>query len=151
MLYFLIKPNEKVSHYAVENYLDYIKNNNYHYQVDVIEDYDSAVSVGEELFVQHFGKETLKERPFKVYYDESSTTWLISGQNKIAYSGSGGSDHAIFDKMELFLLFGMTNNFSLSLESFFEFLYFILLKSILIFFDFILFAYFLFELSIKTK
>lgn len=99
MAIYFMKKNEKKSFvYSMDDYLIYIENNNFSYQVDKIDGYDTAVVVGEKLFVEHFGEDVLKEKPFQAYYDRSSETWMISGNNKIRHNTFGGFAHAIIDE-----------------------------------------------------
>lgn len=101
MIGYFMQKNEVESYtYSIDDYTDYIENNTFSYQVGKIDDYDMAIDVGEKLFVNHFGEEIIKERPFKAYYDELSKTWLILGSIKQIpfFNTSGGVACAIIDE-----------------------------------------------------
>lgn len=60
-------------------YIDDAKEKNIKDKTDKISNYEEAAKVAESFFVDKYGKEILKERPWIAKYDDSTKSWLLEG------------------------------------------------------------------------
>lgn len=60
-------------------YIDDAKGKNIKEKTDKISNDEEAAKVADSFFVDKYGKEILKERPWIAKYDESTKSWLIEG------------------------------------------------------------------------
>ena len=81
LIYFNLDSDNTLKSFSVNDYIKYIQeyNNNEENITNEIKNEIDAQKTAEALFVKAYGQKVLKEKPFNVFYDHESDTWLIKG------------------------------------------------------------------------
>lgn len=81
IIYFNLDSDNTLKSFSVNDYTEYIQeyNNSEENITDEIKNEIEAQTTAEALFVKTYGQKVLKEKPFNVFYDCESDTWLIRG------------------------------------------------------------------------
>lgn len=67
----------------------------------VFENVDTAMDVAasvEEIWIELFGEDTIKQRPYHVSYDDNNKLWMLRGDDSYLRGGFGGVVYAIVSK-----------------------------------------------------
>lgn len=68
-----------VENFKSSDYQYYIDNFSSEENVGSIIDAKDAIKKAEKIWINLYGENIKKEKPFKVFYDEKSETWLVCG------------------------------------------------------------------------
>lgn len=80
LIYFNLDSDNTLKSFSVNDYIKYIQEyNNEENITNEIKNEIDAQKTAEDLFVKAYGQKVLKEKPFNVFYDNESDTWLIKG------------------------------------------------------------------------
>ena len=71
-----------VKAFEIDDYSDIIKEFPSEESLGSISDAKELVKKTEELWIKQFGNRVKKEKPYQVFYDEKSGTWLVRGSLK---------------------------------------------------------------------
>ena len=58
----------------------------------------AAIQKAEKLWIDLYGKDIVKEKPYKVYFDEENQAWLVNGS--LPYGYDGGVAYVIIRKTD---------------------------------------------------
>lgn len=98
----LFYKEEEVTHFDVLEYESIIHDFSTEYILGEIMDEDKAIEEAQKVWIEVFGEDIKKQRPYKVSFDERNEIWLIEGTFKNALFGSekGGVAHIIIRKSD---------------------------------------------------
>ena len=92
--------NAEVGKFSIDDYSYYIENFATDINVGKIENAETAIKKAEELWLETYGEETLKdEKPYRAFFDEENKCWYIKGtfEQPLFGSKTGGVAKVIFD------------------------------------------------------
>ncbi len=76
-----------VKAFEIDDYSDIIKEFPSEENLGSISDAKELVKKAEALWIKQFGNRVKKEKPYQVFYDEKSGTWLVRGSLKGTSNG----------------------------------------------------------------
>lgn len=97
---------ENVEQFSLKDYQEYIEKFSSEKvlgrkeELGEIKDFEEAKKVAEKIWIEVYGKEVLKKRPYKVFFDYESEVWLVEGSSsssKYAIT-NGGVPYFIVEK-----------------------------------------------------
>lgn len=89
-------PSE-IKSFEVSDYQYYIDNFPSDEILGSVRDAEDAKKKAEELWIELYGRDIKKERPYKVYYDAKNEVWMVEGTLPFYY-GDGGVAYILMEK-----------------------------------------------------
>ncbi|MBQ4283012.1 MAG: hypothetical protein IJB96_03690 [Lachnospira sp.] len=81
--------NRRVGEFSMEYYDYYLENFQSDITVEPIDKASDAKKAAQKIWIEKYGKDVLKDRPYVVYYDKENEVWLVEGTLLIAELGMG--------------------------------------------------------------
>jgi len=78
---------EKIKEFSLNEYNDYIQRFPSDRKTDTIESAKMAKVEAEKIWIEIYGKQVKKEKPYNVFYDDKNEVWLINGSLRKGWVG----------------------------------------------------------------
>ena len=98
VFFFLNNEELSIKEFKITDYQNYLKTQWFSSDIviDNANDEKALLKEVEKIFINTYGERIKKEKPFKLFYDENSNSWLVCGT--ISPNQDGGTACIIVDK-----------------------------------------------------
>ncbi len=80
-----IRNSEYVGSFNLYDYSDYICEFPFDKEFGPVDSASTAKKYAEQIWIEQFGENVLREKPYEVYFDSTSDTWLIKGNEPTSF------------------------------------------------------------------